>query len=295
MYWPAFSGGQEKIRRLLRFLAGQPDVGVFCTAHFRHCVSVQHVAGSNEDSLTYMERRPNMEVAVPIFDLDVCKSGRILLEQISSLTGLHRGLLMTRSCCQDCHVHTRQVILDGMGPCHRVHVDQLRAASGLSQGSRGCVKSAVADSGARCVMPVSCRSLISRLKVVMRQVWTSGSAGAGALSPSTDSCGIAGSASIITILKKTAAGRRLANELIERGSQRSAAVTQAGGVVHCATTGLGRTAGSPAVVVRFRSRGSAVKTRRSATGASQFGVDLARQGIQGRVGTPDPPAAQGPP
>jgi len=42
------------------------------------------------------------------------------------------------------------------------------------------------------------------------------------------------------------------------------------------------------VIVRFRSRGSAVKTRRSATGASQFGVDLARQGIQGRIGTPDP-------
>ena len=33
----------------------------------------------------------------------------------------------------------------------------------------------------------------------------------------------------------------------------------------------------------------AVKTRRSATGASQFGVDLARQGIQGRVGAPDLP------
>jgi hypothetical protein len=46
---------------------------------------------------------------------------------------------------------------------------------------------------------------------------------------------------------------------------------------------------------RFRSRGSSVKTRRSATGASQFGVDLARQGIQGRVRTPDPPVAQGPP
>ena len=45
----------------------------------------------------------------------------------------------------------------------------------------------------------------------------------------------------------------------------------------------------------FRSRGSAVKTRRGATGARQFGVDLARHGIQGRVGTPDPPAAQGPP
>jgi hypothetical protein len=49
------------------------------------------------------------------------------------------------------------------------------------------------------------------------------------------------------------------------------------------------------MIIRFRSRGSAVKTRRSATVASQFGVDLARQGIQGRVGTPDPPAAQGPP
>jgi hypothetical protein len=40
------------------------------------------------------------------------------------------------------------------------------------------------------------------------------------------------------------------------------------------------------VIVRFRSRGSAANTRRSTTGASQFGVDLARQGIQGRVGTP---------
>jgi len=35
-----------------------------------------------------------------------------------------------------------------------------------------------------------------------------GSAGAGALSPSTDACGIAGGASIIAILKKTVAGRR---------------------------------------------------------------------------------------
>jgi len=49
------------------------------------------------------------------------------------------------------------------------------------------------------------------------------------------------------------------------------------------------------LIVRFRSRGSAVKTRRSATDASQLGVDLVRQGIQGRVGTPDPPAVQGPP
>jgi hypothetical protein len=61
---------------------------------------------------------------------------------------------------------------------------------------------------ARCVTPVSCQSLISRLKVTMRQVWTVGSAEAGALSPSTDACGIAGGASIIAILKKTAAGRR---------------------------------------------------------------------------------------
>jgi len=51
----------------------------------------------------------------------------------------------------------------------------------------------------------------------------------------------------------------------------------------------------PAAIVRLRSRGSAVKSRRGATNASQFGVDLARQGIQGRVGTPDPLAAQGPP
>lgn len=67
---------------------------------------------------------------------------------------------------------------------------------------------------ARCVTPVSCQSLISRLKVTMRQVWTVGSAGAGALSPSTDACGIAGGASVIAILKKTVAGR-----LTERGSQ----------------------------------------------------------------------------
>jgi len=37
---------------------------------------------------------------------------------------------------------------------------------------------------ARCVTPVSCQSLIPRLKVTMRQVWTAGSAGAAALSPS---------------------------------------------------------------------------------------------------------------
>jgi hypothetical protein len=37
----------------------------------------------------------------------------------------------------------------------------------------------------------------------MRQVWTAGPAGAGALSPSTDACGIAGGASIIAILNKT--------------------------------------------------------------------------------------------
>jgi hypothetical protein len=37
----------------------------------------------------------------------------------------------------------------------------------------------------------------------MRHVWTVGSAGAGALSPSTDACGIAGGASIIAILNKT--------------------------------------------------------------------------------------------
>jgi hypothetical protein len=55
----------------------------------------------------------------------------------------------------------------------------------------------------RCVTPVSCRSLISRLKVTIRQVWTAGPAGAGALSPSTDACGIAGGASIIAILNKT--------------------------------------------------------------------------------------------
>ncbi len=61
---------------------------------------------------------------------------------------------------------------------------------------------------ARCVTPVSCQSLISRLKVTVRQVWTVGSAGVGALSPSTDACGIAGGASIIAILKKTVAGRR---------------------------------------------------------------------------------------
>lgn len=58
---------------------------------------------------------------------------------------------------------------------------------------------------ARCVTPVSCQSLISRLKVNMRQVWTVGSAGAGVLSPSTDACGIAGGASIIAILQKTVA------------------------------------------------------------------------------------------
>lgn len=68
------------------------NVSAFCTAHFRHRVSVQHVTGSNEDSLTYMERRPNMDVAVWILDLNVCKGSRILLEQGSSLTGLQRSL-----------------------------------------------------------------------------------------------------------------------------------------------------------------------------------------------------------
>jgi hypothetical protein len=69
----------------------------------------------------------------------------------------------------------------------------------------------------------------------MRPVWTVGSAGAAALSPSTDACGIAGGASVIAILKDHGRG----GELIERGSERSA-----GGVVHCGTTDLGRTAGT---------------------------------------------------
>ena len=83
-------------------------------------------------------------------------------------------------------------------------------------------------------------------------------------------------------------------ELVERGSERSA------GDPGRWRSPLryhppGPDCRDPAVIVRFRSRGGAVKTRRSATGASQFGVDLTRQGIQGCVGTPDPPAAQGPP
>jgi len=61
---------------------------------------------------------------------------------------------------------------------------------------------------ARCVTPVSCQSPISRLKVAMRQVWTAGSAGAGALSLGTDACGIAGGTTIIAILKKIVAGQR---------------------------------------------------------------------------------------
>ena len=143
---------------------------------------------------------------------------------------------------------------------------------------------------ARCVTPVSCQSLISRLKVTMRQVWTVGSAGAGGLSPGTDACGIAGGASVIAVLKKTVPG----GELIERGSERSAGDPgRWRSPLLCHRPGAD--CRDPAVIVRFRSRGSAVKTRRSATGASQFGVDLARQGIQGRVGTPDPSAAQGPP
>ena len=51
-------------------------------------------------------------------------------------------------------------------------------------------------------------------------------------------------------------------------------MTQAGGVAHCGPTGLGPDCRDPAVIVRFRSRCSAVKTRHRATGASQFGVDL---------------------
>jgi hypothetical protein len=47
--------------------------------------------------------------------------------------------------------------------------------------------------------------LISSLKVTItiRLVWTVGSPGAGALSPSTDACGIAGGPSRIAILNKT--------------------------------------------------------------------------------------------
>jgi hypothetical protein len=72
----------------------------------------------------------------------------------------------------------------------------------------------------------------------MRQVWTAGSAGAGALSPGTDACGIAGGTTIIAILKKIVAGQRA-----DRAGLAAPSVTQAGGVVHCGTTGLGRTVG----------------------------------------------------
>ena len=74
--------------------------------------------------------------------------------------------------------------------------------------------------------------------MTIRQVWTA-AAGAGALSPSTDACGIAGGASIIAFLTKTVVP---GGELI--AVLAAPLVTQAGGVVHCGTTGLGRTAGT---------------------------------------------------